>query len=121
MAAATADDEVTVQEPESCENGKNETDKVVDVAEEIVTKDEEVEAIPPEAAEEKPEEKPVEELAALMMGPPPPLVFVPKYKYTDGEFPTDLVFTNFKTYAFTLVIQKFQECYYRCQNIFLLV
>lgn len=77
-----ADNEVIVIETEPCENGKNETDKVVNIAEVNVTKSEDFESKTLESPEEKPLDKPLEAFAV----PAVPPVFVPKYKYTDGKF-----------------------------------
>lgn len=64
-----------VKDMESCENGEDETDKVVNVEQEI-----------PQAQEEAEVPAPVEEPAEEAPVPSVPAVFVPKYKYTDGEF-----------------------------------
>lgn len=72
-AAVTANSEVTVKETESHENGKNETEDVTNVAEENLTKDEDLEV------------KTLDKPAEAHTEPPAPPAFVPKYKYTDGK------------------------------------
>lgn len=77
-AAKMANSDVTVKDMESCENGKDETDKVVNVEQEVTPS-------PAEEAETSVvEEKPVEKVEDASV-PPAPIVFVPKYKYSEGE------------------------------------
>lgn len=75
-AARMASIDGIVSNTESCENGKDETDKVESVEQEVIS-GEEVSDDPPS------EEKPMENVDETPVASPS--VFVPKYKYTDGK------------------------------------
>ncbi|XP_035458078.1 eukaryotic translation initiation factor 4 gamma 3 isoform X3 [Spodoptera frugiperda] len=69
-----ANNESNVKEVESYENGKNETDKVVNVEKDNIQPDEEV-AEPTPVPEEPTKDE-----------PPAPQIFVPKYKYNEDQW-----------------------------------
>lgn len=68
-----ANNDVNVKDSETCENGKDETDKVSAVDQENVL---------PKKEDDPPKPTPEEAEASETA----PAVFVPKYKYNDGQF-----------------------------------
>lgn len=69
-----ANNESNVKEAESYENNKNETDKVVNLDQDKTQPADEMPATP----------KPVEVETSKIEQPTMPLLFVPKYKYSEG-------------------------------------